>query len=564
MSGSAASVRKADPDQSAPGATGAGGSGKEVTNAPGSPLKPMKKYVSTVSYLRPATESKSIQPKQQRSPKRLQSAGHPQGQHAGGKVGKKRAALLKAINNPLNSVQNIKSIQTRATNLSAQERERDVVSTDGQTINIESKPGREIPAAIYTKQNQGLADTVPISLQSLQEGDMFDRDIRRIMAIINGVEQEFSEKKISKNFQTALNNAYKRRILQNDHDSTVTETLQQSHYPHTASRQRDHRVIMPNTYATAVGKLNQQSGELTAFKQRDGSIGNLPVSPGSHHGTFKNLPRRGKKNAPLFDNSNRDLGGAANTYSEGMFTTGQRHPQQKQIQRRRPQTTKQRPLLKGGQNKSAFNLKNDASTLTSVQDQYTINEAALIRPGNDLGQARGDSIFQQQINASGGDSDEEQAPPLPITAGGVAEAPTAEDPAASYHQPLPSEYGSIRTGTAPLALHNQNLSADDFNRINGLQSANLAQQPAQGHPGELQAPAQVANPGKVLMQVNRYVHPCERLPAAIKPDDLETFEADYGLDTNERIADYLRQFDGMLVTKFIGASDGAKSRIKRF
>ena len=54
---------------------------------------------------------------------------------------------------------------------------------------------------------------------------MFDRDIKRIMAIINGVEQEFSEKKISKNFQTALNNAYKRRILQNEHDFTVNETL---------------------------------------------------------------------------------------------------------------------------------------------------------------------------------------------------------------------------------------------------------------------------------------------------------------------------------------------------
>ena len=61
---------------------------------------------------------------------------------------------------------------------------------DDQQINIENKPGREIPTAIYTKQNPpggGAADKT-ISFQSLQEGDMFDRDIKRIMAIINGVE----------------------------------------------------------------------------------------------------------------------------------------------------------------------------------------------------------------------------------------------------------------------------------------------------------------------------------------------------------------------------------------
>ena len=76
------------------------------------------------------------------------------------------------------------------------------------------------------------------------------------------------------------------------------------------------------------------------------------------------------------------------------------------MQRRRPQTTKQRQQLKG-QNKSAFNLKNDASILTSVQDVYTVNEPAMMRTGYPMGQARGDSIFQQQINASGGNSEEE-------------------------------------------------------------------------------------------------------------------------------------------------------------
>lgn len=67
----------------------------------------------------------------------------------GGKMSRKKAALIKAINNPLNSINNIKSMQTRATNLSSQE--RDVVSLDEQQINIENKPGREIPTAIYQK-----------------------------------------------------------------------------------------------------------------------------------------------------------------------------------------------------------------------------------------------------------------------------------------------------------------------------------------------------------------------------------------------------------------------------
>lgn len=42
------------------------------------------------------------------------------------------------------------------------------------------------------------------------------------------------------------------------------------------------------------------------------------------------------------------------------------------------------------------------------------------------------------------------------------------------------------------------------------------------------------------MQVNKYVHPCERIPSAIKQEDMEKFEADYEIDTNERIKDYLR------------------------
>ena len=66
------------------------------------------------------------------------------------------------------------------------------------------------------------------------------------------------------------------------------------------------------------------------------------------------------------------------------------------------------------------------------------------------------------------------------------------------------------------------------------------------------------------MQVNKYVHPCERIPGAIKSEDVAQFEADYEIDTNERIKDYLKQFDEALISKFIGASNGEKTRIKRF
>ena len=77
------------------------------------------------------------------------------------------------------------------------------------------------------------------------------------------------------------------------------------------------------------------------------------------------------------------------------------------------------------------------------------------------------------------------------------------------------------------------------------------------------APA-VANPKKVLMQVNKYVHPCERIPGQIKPQDIDKFESDYQLDTNERVKDYLQQFDDILITKFVGSPNGNKTRIKRF
>ena len=39
-----------------------------------------------------------------------------------------------------------------------------------------------------------------ITFKSLQEGELFDKDIKRIMAIINGVEQQFSEKRMNQDF----------------------------------------------------------------------------------------------------------------------------------------------------------------------------------------------------------------------------------------------------------------------------------------------------------------------------------------------------------------------------
>ena len=55
----------------------------------------------------------------------------------------------------------------------------------------------------YANEGKGGNEKSQITFQSLQEGDIFDRDIKRIMAIINGVEQQFSEKKVTKDFQNA-------------------------------------------------------------------------------------------------------------------------------------------------------------------------------------------------------------------------------------------------------------------------------------------------------------------------------------------------------------------------
>ena len=81
------------------------------------------------------------------------------------------------------NLQNIKSGQTRATNISSNERSSPVMNniTD-KGLAIFPDDGKGMGSKVGAEQSQ-------ITFQSLQEGDIFDRDIKRIMAIINGVER---------------------------------------------------------------------------------------------------------------------------------------------------------------------------------------------------------------------------------------------------------------------------------------------------------------------------------------------------------------------------------------
>ena len=248
---------------------------------------------------------------------------------------------------------------------------------------------------------------------------------------------------------------------------------------------------MPNTYATAVGKLNEQSGELTVFKQRDNSLGNTHTSPKSSQ--YATLFKRGRKPQQAFENSNRDLGRANYTYSEGMFAITAQN--QNKSQKRRPQTTKQRPHLRGNKT-SGFNLKNDNSVLSSIQDQYTINEVAIARTGNNMAQARGEQMLNKNmILPSGQNSNDEYA--------------QAVNPDDREIGPSPSDYNTENVhGTA---LQNERNSSGDLGIAVHNKSINNTENKLQTTSQILMAPA-VANPKKVLMQVNKYVHPCERIP----------------------------------------------------
>ena len=68
-----------------------------------------------------------------------------------------------------------------------------------------------------------------------------------------------------------------------------------------------------------------------------------------------------------------------------------------------------------------------------------MNEAGIMRVGNNMIQPRGDSIFQQQINASRGNSEEgeeDRVPAMPLD--GITEGPTVD----GYNHALPSEFTS--------------------------------------------------------------------------------------------------------------------------
>ena len=136
-----------------------------------------------------------------------------------------------------------------------------------------------------------------ITFQSLQEGDIFDKDIKRIMAIINGVEKQFNEKKITKDFQNALHSAYQRRVLKVDHEYLVSKTMSQQNAASQAGHRKGKSYVMPETYASVVtGNLNQQSGDLNlgSIKKGNYSFNNLPTSPKSHQATLLNNAKRQK------------------------------------------------------------------------------------------------------------------------------------------------------------------------------------------------------------------------------------------------------------------------------
>lgn len=61
-------------------------------------------------------------------------------------------------------------------------------------------------------------------------------------------------------------------------------------------------------------------------------------------------------------------------------------------------------------------------------------------------------------------------------------------------------------------------------------------------------------PEKVLMQVNKYVHPCERFPQFLKAPDRREFEKDYKIPNNERIKEHIESFDHKVYELFFGTT----------
>ncbi len=138
------------------------------------PIKPMKNFVSTVSYLRPATENKYVNPGATSSasvkesagsmrfsgrPQRLQSAGTLQGSYAASRVAKKRALIGRlGANTGLPSGQanqtllNVRSGNTRATNISSNERSSPVMNniTEKGLSTIQAEPKHKIDQSQIT------------------------------------------------------------------------------------------------------------------------------------------------------------------------------------------------------------------------------------------------------------------------------------------------------------------------------------------------------------------------------------------------------------------------------
>ena len=66
------------------------------------------------------------------------------------------------------------------------------------------------------------------------------------------------------------------------------------------------------------------------------------------------------------------------------------------------------------------------------------------------------------------------------------------------------------------------------------------------------------------MHVNKYVHPCEKIPNFIKAMDLKEMQEDYQDKDNERFHHSLVQLDKAFIELLFGGSKGKHSRVRRF
>lgn len=113
--------------------------------------------------------------------------------------------------------------------------------------------------------------------------------------------------------------------------------------------------------------------------------------------------------------------------------------------------------------------------------------------------------------------------------------------------------------------HQSDLSVEQTGMLDiGMQIRRGSSGLQNGSTSAMDSGCQVANPEKVLMQINKYVHPCERLPPFIKQEDLKVMAQDYDLKENERIREHLISFDELFTQTLCGTQDGRITRIKRY